>query len=56
MPTFVFFSDGVPKGVAVEGLPSGHSVNVTKDGLVDRIRGADRRALEAVVKALASKE
>ncbi|CAF3469750.1 hypothetical protein SNK03_007895 [Fusarium graminearum] len=56
MPTFVFFTDGVPKGVSVEGLPSGHSVNVNKDGLVDRIRGADRRALEAVVQVLASKE
>ncbi|KAJ4010565.1 hypothetical protein NW752_005240 [Fusarium irregulare] len=56
MPTFVFFTDGVPKGVAVEGLPSGHSVNVNQNGLVDRIRGADRRALEAVVKALAASQ
>ncbi|SPJ73126.1 related to TRX thioredoxin [Fusarium torulosum] len=56
MPTFVFFSGGVPKGVAVEGLQSSRSVNLTKDGLVDRVRGADRKALEAVVKALASKE
>jgi thioredoxin 1 len=56
MPTFVFFSGGVPKGVAVEGLQSSRSVNLTQDGLVDRVRGADRKALEAVVKALASKE
>ncbi|KAI0444555.1 thioredoxin-like protein [Xylaria telfairii] len=44
MPTFMFFQDGVPKGVAVEGR------------LVDRIRGADKPALEAVVQALARKE
>ncbi|KAF5659074.1 thioredoxin [Fusarium heterosporum] len=56
MPTFVFFSGGVPKGVAVEGLQSSRSVNVTHEGLVDRVRGADRRALEAVVKALAEKK
>ncbi|RGP81102.1 thioredoxin [Fusarium longipes] len=56
LPTFMFFTDGVPKGVAVEGLPSGHSVNVNKDGLVVKVLGADRRALEAVVKVLASKE
>ncbi|KAF4948501.1 hypothetical protein FSARC_13738 [Fusarium sarcochroum] len=56
MPTFVFFQGGVPKGVAVEGLQSSRSVNTTQDGLVDRVRGADRNALTAVVKALAKKE
>ncbi|KAJ4268814.1 hypothetical protein NW762_002884 [Fusarium torreyae] len=56
MPTFVFFQGGVPKGVAVEGLKGSRSVNTTQDGLVDRVRGADRSALEAVVKALAKKE
>lgn len=54
MPTFVFFQNGVPKGVAVEGIKARQSVNFTGDGLVDRIRGADRAALQAVVQALAS--
>ncbi|KAJ8122681.1 hypothetical protein ONZ43_g1186 [Nemania bipapillata] len=55
MPTFMFFQDGVPKGVTVEGLKARQSVSLTDDGLVDRIRGADKPALEAVVRALASK-
>ncbi|KAI1124587.1 thioredoxin-like protein [Nemania abortiva] len=55
MPTFMFFQNGVPKGVAVEGLRARQSVNLTDDGLVDKIRGADKPALEAVVRALASK-
>ncbi|KAF4979138.1 hypothetical protein FZEAL_4628 [Fusarium zealandicum] len=56
MPTFVFFQDGAPRGVAVEGIKGRQSVGLTDDGLVDRIRGADRASLEAVVKALAGKE
>ncbi|KAF5018515.1 hypothetical protein F66182_9498 [Fusarium sp. NRRL 66182] len=56
MPTFVFFNGGEPKGVAVEGVGRSQSVQLTKDGLVDRVRGADRATLEAVVKALASKK
>jgi len=55
MPTFVFFENGVAKGVQVEGVKS-RAVAFTKDGRVDRIRGADRGALEAVVKALASEK
>ncbi|KAI0456704.1 thioredoxin-like protein [Xylaria acuta] len=55
MPTFMFFQNGVPKGVAVEGMKGRQSVGLTDDGLVDRIRGADKPALEAVVQALASK-
>ncbi|KAI8949208.1 thioredoxin-like protein [Xylaria longipes] len=55
MPTFVFFQNGVPKGVAVEGMRARQSVSLTDDGLVDRVRGADKPALEAVVQALASK-
>ncbi|TQV94850.1 thioredoxin-like protein [Cordyceps javanica] len=52
MPTFVFFRDGVPQAVPVEGLPGRSSVKLTDAGLVDRVLGADRVALEAVVKAL----
>ncbi|EMR69254.1 putative thioredoxin-like protein [Eutypa lata UCREL1] len=55
MPTFVFFQDGVPKGVSVEGIKGRSTVSVTDDGLVDRVRGADRAALEAVVQALVEK-
>lgn len=55
MPTFLIFEKGEPKGVAVEGLQPRQSVNFTSDGRVDRIRGADRAALQAVVKALAGK-
>ncbi|KAF1732393.1 Thioredoxin-like protein [Beauveria bassiana] len=52
MPTFVFFRDGVPQGVSVEGLTARSSVRSTDSGLVDRILGADRVALEAVIQAL----
>ena len=55
MPTFVFFQDGVPKGVSVEGIKGRSTVSVTDDGLVDRVRGADRAALEAVVQAFVEK-
>ncbi|KAK0662107.1 thioredoxin-like protein [Cercophora samala] len=53
MPTFLFFQNGAPKGVAVEGLKARASVPLTADGLVERVRGADRAALQAVVQALA---
>ncbi|RYP68032.1 hypothetical protein DL769_005603 [Monosporascus sp. CRB-8-3] len=53
VPTFIFFHDCVPKGVAVKGLRSRPAVHFTSDGLVDRIQGADRAALEAIVQALA---
>ncbi|KAI0133240.1 thioredoxin-like protein [Hypoxylon sp. NC0597] len=56
MPTFVFFRDGAPKGVAVEGLTARQSIVFTDEGLVDRIRGADRGALQTVVQTLASLE
>lgn len=55
MPTFLFIQNGAPKGVAVEGLKGRQSVGFTGDGLVDRVRGADKVALEAVVQALAGK-
>lgn len=54
MPTFVFFQNGIPKGVAVDSIKTRQSVSVTNDGLVDRVRGADRVALQAVVQALAT--
>ncbi|KAI9149628.1 thioredoxin-like protein [Paramyrothecium foliicola] len=53
MPTFVFFEKGANKGVAAPGVRESRSVNLTDDGRVGRILGADRAALEAVVKALA---
>jgi thioredoxin 1 len=53
MPTFLFFRNGAPKGVAAEGIPARSSVVLTADGLVERVRGADRAALQAVVQALA---
>ena len=53
MPTFMFFENGEPKGVAVEGLGARPSVSPTADGLVDRVRGADRVALQAVIQAVA---
>ncbi|KAJ2975223.1 hypothetical protein NQ176_g5637 [Zarea fungicola] len=52
MPTFVFFRDGKPQGVAVEGLKARQSVKLSGNGLVDRILGADKAALEATVQAL----
>ncbi len=56
MPTFVFFQNGVPTGVTVEGIKGHRSVVLTADGLVDRVRGADRVALEEIVETLAEKE
>lgn len=54
MPTFLFFKDGAPRGVDVPGLGVRRSVALADDGLVDRVRGADNVALEAVVKTLAA--
>ncbi|KAF6822410.1 thioredoxin-like protein [Colletotrichum plurivorum] len=53
MPTFVFFRDGKPQGVKAEGVTPRASVSFTGDGLVERVRGADRAALQAVVQAMA---
>lgn len=55
MPTFVFFENGAPNGVSVESMKARPSVVLTGDGLIERVRGADRAVLEAVVKVLASK-
>jgi thioredoxin 1 len=55
MPTFLFLSSGAANGVAVDGLKGRGSVAFTSDGLVDRVRGADKVALETAVKALAAK-
>ncbi|KAG6041697.1 hypothetical protein E4U41_002780 [Claviceps citrina] len=53
MPTFMFFEHGAPRGVAaVEGLQGRRSVTFTPDGRVSKVCGADRQALEAVVRAL----
>lgn len=52
MPTFVFFRDGAPRGVAVESLKARGTVKMAADGSVDRILGADKAALEATVQAL----
>ncbi|KAK1671815.1 thioredoxin [Colletotrichum godetiae] len=53
MPTFMFFQSGKPTGVAAKGVTPRQSVVLTDDGRVDKIRGADRAALQAVVQALA---
>ena len=53
MPTFLIFNDGAPKGVAVADLKPRQSVIFNSTGLVERILGADRAALQAVVRALA---
>jgi thioredoxin 1 len=55
MPTFVFFNNGEANGVPVKGLEGRGSVVLTPHGLVDRVRGADKVALETVVNALAEK-
>ncbi|RFU27632.1 hypothetical protein B7463_g8714, partial [Scytalidium lignicola] len=55
MPTFVFFENGQPRPVAVKGVSHSPSTSLTQDGLVDRIRGADPRALTAAVLTLAEK-
>ncbi|EGY22024.1 thioredoxin [Verticillium dahliae VdLs.17] len=53
MPTFVVFRNGKPAGVAVEGLKGRPSVVLSGDGLVERVRGADKVALQSAVQALA---
>lgn len=56
MPTFVVFQNGAPQGLAIESLNGRQSVGFSNDGLVERVRGADKVALEAVVQALAEKK
>lgn len=53
MPTFVFFTDGKPTPVAVQGLKANSSLSMTDDGLLERIRGANVMALKGAVQALA---
>jgi len=55
MPTFLFFQNGKPKGVAVDGMKARSSVVMSGDGLIEQVRGADKAALEAAVLALAAK-
>ncbi|KAK2606218.1 hypothetical protein QQS21_003389 [Conoideocrella luteorostrata] len=55
MPTFMFFENGVPTAVEVEGMQGRQSVTLTDAGHVSMVRGADRAALEAVVQVLAGK-
>ncbi|EFQ34349.1 thioredoxin [Colletotrichum graminicola] len=54
MPTFVFFQNGKPQGVNVEGFTPKQTVVMSSEGLVERVRGADRASLQAVVRAMAS--
>ena len=58
MPTFVFFKDGLPQGVDIgergRSVCARSSVVSASEGLVERIRGADKVALETVVRALAA--
>ena len=56
MPTFLVFRDGAVRGVKVDapGMKGGRqSVVLDSEGGIERIRGADRGALVAVVEALA---
>ncbi|KAI0912577.1 thioredoxin-like protein [Ustulina deusta] len=58
MPTFVFFRDGLAQGVDVDvdGVGAARSSVVRTGGglLVERVRGADKVAVETVVRALAA--
>lgn len=55
MPTFVFFEKGQPAPVlGADKVKAGPSVSL-KDGGVERIRGADRNALVAVIGVLGEK-
>lgn len=54
MPTFVVFQNGKPKGLAIQSLKNHQSIVFSDDGLVERIRGANKPALDAVVGAMAS--
>lgn len=58
MPTFVVFRKGENVGVKVDGITPQNAGGAVVDGegRVDRIRGADKRALEGVVKALVKEE
>jgi thioredoxin 1 len=53
MPTFLFLVDGEAKGVPVEAVAEGGSVSKDDEGRVVQIRGADPRALTAVVTEVA---
>lgn len=56
MPTFVFFQGAEPTPVAgVDKVGAGTASVVMRDGGVERIRGADRNALVAVVEVLAAR-
>ncbi len=56
MPTFLFFHKGAADGVKVEGLESRRTIKFTDNGLVERVMGADRVALEGIIRALAEQE
>ncbi|KAG5937323.1 hypothetical protein E4U53_000029 [Claviceps sorghi] len=56
MPTFMVLENGANRGVAVEGLQGRQHISFTDDGKVLKICGADRQALEAVVRAVAAKD
>lgn len=56
MPTFVFFEGGKPTPVPVNGVKPGPSVVAATDGNgIERVRGADAKALTAVADALGEK-
>ncbi|KAM7193654.1 thioredoxin [Naviculisporaceae sp. PSN 640] len=58
MPTFVIFRKGENVGVKVDSISTKNAGGAQLDGQgrVERIMGADKRALEAVVKALVKEE
>lgn len=53
MPTFLFFKDGERTSVAVQSSKQGTSTKMPKDGVVEKIQGADVMLLRSTVQALA---
>ncbi|KAG8411630.1 hypothetical protein J3458_015692 [Metarhizium acridum] len=53
MPTFLFFKDGEPTSVVVQSNKHSTSTKKPKDGVVERIQGADVTLLRSTVQALA---
>ncbi|KID82282.1 Thioredoxin-like protein [Metarhizium guizhouense ARSEF 977] len=53
MPTFLFFKNGERTSVVVQSSKQGTSTKMPKDGVVEKIQGADVKLLRSTVQALA---
>ncbi|EFY96370.1 thioredoxin family protein [Metarhizium robertsii] len=53
MPTFLFFKNGQQTSVVVQSSKHGTSAKMPKDGVVEKIQGADVMLLRSTVQALA---